>query len=106
MAARLIRQAKRLASGGQGWQIGARRDTRPVSGIDGSGQGAAWQGVMYHGARDRGALGKFGIAIGQDVAQLETVALQIGGHVGWEAQCAIGACGAGRDRLHGMGWMG
>jgi hypothetical protein len=106
MSARFIRQAERLASGGQGWQIGARRDSRPVARIDCRSQGAAWQGVMYHGAGDRGALGKFRIRIRQDIGQLEPVPLQIGGDIGWEAQSAISACGARCDRLHGMGWDG
>jgi hypothetical protein len=106
MPARLLSQAKRLAPSGQGWQIGARRNGRPVAWIDCCSQGAAGEGVMNHGARNCGALGKLWIRIRQDVSQFQAVALQIGGHVGWEAQCAISARGAGRDRLHGMGWDG
>jgi hypothetical protein len=56
MAARLFSQAKRLASGGQGWQIGARWYGRPVARIDCRGQRAAGESVVNHRAGDRGAL--------------------------------------------------
>ena len=91
MLASFISQAERLASGGQGWQIGARRDRGAIAGIDRSGQRAAGESVVNHGASNGGALGKLGIAIGQDVAQFQAVALQVGGDIGRQAQGAIRA---------------
>ena len=69
MAARLLSQAERLASSRQGWQIGARRDGRPIAWVNRCSEGTARESVVNNCARDCGALGQLGVLIRQDVRQ-------------------------------------